>query len=130
MPAHGLKTPRITHHTVILLIEDDQSIREILGEMLGSEGYEVVTAENGQVGLEKLQTLTQACLVLLDLNMPIMDGWQFLEAKQALAVLRDVPVVVLSAVASSSRPIPGALRQLSKPIELETLFGILREHAA
>src|SRR4051812_19278934 len=94
---------RVTHRTVILLIEDDQSIRETLGEMLGNEGYEVIPAENGQVGLEKLQALSQACLVLLDLNMPVMDGWQFLVAKRALAAaLRDVPVVVISAVATSN----------------------------
>ena len=67
-------------HSTILLIEDDDSIREITQELLESEGYGVSTAANGQAALENLAKMEPLpCLILLDLMMPVMDGLTMLE---------------------------------------------------
>ncbi|MBC7713535.1 MAG: response regulator, partial [Rhizobacter sp.] len=82
----------------ILLVEDDQDIRETLIELLEGEGYEVFFAENGQVGLDKLsQSTILPNLILLDLMMPIKDGFQFCAEKDANPLIAHLPVVVMSA---------------------------------
>lgn len=82
----------------ILLVEDDQDIRETLVELLQEEGYEVFFAENGQAGLDRLSTIpTLPNLILLDLMMPIKDGFQFCLEKEANPKFAHLPVVVMSA---------------------------------
>src|SRR5438105_3128734 len=81
----------------ILVVEDDPMIREVLAGLLVDEGYEVDEAAHGLEGLERLR----ACrpdLIVLDLMMPVMDGWNFRDRQRQLADCADVPVVVLSAV--------------------------------
>lgn len=82
----------------ILVIEDDTDIRESVVEILRMEGYDVRFAENGQEAIELLPTLPAPTLLLLDMMMPIMNGWQFLEAQKANAKLADLKVVLVSAV--------------------------------
>lgn len=86
----------------ILIIEDNVEIRETLRDVFELEGYAVQLAENGQEGLlAATQERDPPCLILLDLMMPVMDGWQFLQAirTQGCEVLARVPVVVVSGVA-------------------------------
>lgn len=83
---------------IILIVEDDQAIRESLVELLEIEGYEVFSAENGQDGLEQLASCTHLpALILLDLMMPIMDGYQFCEEKALNEKITAIPVVIMSA---------------------------------
>jgi two-component system chemotaxis response regulator CheY len=82
----------------ILLAEDDQPLRDAMTELLNDAGYSVEAVSNGRDALDWLQdSPTPPKLILLDLMMPIMDGWQFLEAQQKAANTAAIPVVVLSA---------------------------------
>lgn len=82
----------------ILVIEDDQFIRELMREILESEGYNVATALNGQDALDQLKkTQELPFLIMLDLMMPIKDGFTFRKEQQSDPRLRNIPVIVLSA---------------------------------
>jgi CheY-like chemotaxis protein len=109
----------------ILLVEDDADIRQTLGELLTEEGYRVTTAANG---IEALAALNREeplpNLILLDLMMPGMDGWQFRVELEKMPRARRVPLVVLSAD-SQTRDIAdglGAVRSLRKPVGLDELL--------
>ena len=111
----------------ILVVEDDQDISESLRDLLESEGYHVATAANGREGIEVLRAQNlQPCVVLLDLMMPVMNGWQFLEAKAADDGLSAIPVVVVSAYGdrfdSACKATAGFI---SKPIDLGRLLGLV-----
>jgi CheY-like chemotaxis protein len=82
----------------ILVIEDDQFIRELMREILEGEGYNVATAINGQDAIDQLKKVdVLPFLIMLDLMMPIKDGFTFRKEQQADARLRGIPVIVLSA---------------------------------
>ncbi|GAB6197530.1 response regulator transcription factor [Lysobacter xanthus] len=81
----------------ILVVEDNAAIRESLGELLSAEGYGVELAPDGRAACDVLAQGSAPCTILLDLMMPVMDGWEFLEWK-ARSDYRDVPVVVLTAL--------------------------------
>ena len=68
----------------VLIVEDDNDTREMLGRFLELEGYTVETAENGKRALERLGSGVGACVILLDLMMPVMDGWQFRQSRSAM----------------------------------------------
>lgn len=112
----------------ILLVEDDSDIRGALENFLHDEGYPVETAENGKEGLAKLEKKKPG-LVLLDLMMPVMNGWEFLEEKNHRPPVSKVPVLVISAVPGSPR-IPGALGFLKKPIDLNRLMDFVELYCA
>ena len=80
----------------VLLVEDDAPTRDMLRRTLVKEGWEVLEAENGRVALEKLDGAVPA-LILLDLMMPEMDGFQFMEELRKRPQCRQVPVVVITA---------------------------------
>jgi CheY-like chemotaxis protein len=82
-------------HTIMVV--DDDDIRDALGEVLRTTGHEVVTAANGHEALELLRNGVSVCLVLLDLMMPVMDGYRFLEAQREDPDLSSIP-------SPSSRP--------------------------
>ncbi len=121
----------MTASRTILLIEDDAGIRESVAECLASEGYEVVTAANGEEGLELLRAAVRTPdLVVLDLVMPVMNGTQFLAALHADGRLRDVPVVLMTAaMPSGGMSIPEATAYLSKPFELDELLDAVARHS-
>ncbi|HET6346900.1 MAG TPA: response regulator [Myxococcota bacterium] len=104
----------------VLIVEDDFSIRESLSEMLREEGYTVETAEHGRQALERLHAGVQPAIILLDLMMPVMDGWQVLEALEAHPTLSRVPVIVVSAAVGN---VPAHARGfLRKPIRFAKLL--------
>ena len=111
----------------ILLIEDDEDIREALQTTLEMKGYEVSTACDGRQGLEALAKMKQPSLILLDLMMPIMDGWEFINYVSADNVLATIPVVVITANADSVGHVPHAKRVIKKPVDLDFLDEALRE---
>ncbi|HXU72437.1 MAG TPA: response regulator [Polyangia bacterium] len=106
----------------IVLVEDDDGIRETMASLLEDEGFRVVQAANGEEGLAGIRAAGDPCLVLLDLWMPVMNGWQMLAAMRRDAELARVPVVVISA-AGDLPPPDGAAAFLRKPIRLETLLA-------
>lgn len=81
----------------VLIVEDDAELREVMGLALESEGYNVESASDGREALERLRGGTKPCLILLDLMMPVMNGWQFRDEQVHDPTLADIPVVVVSA---------------------------------
>jgi CheY-like chemotaxis protein len=115
----------------VLVIEDHDDTREMVAMLLSAEGFTVVTAENGQRGLERLMR-TRPCLVLLDLMMPVMTGWEFRRAQLSLADpdLAAVPVLLLTAVPDAQRAAEQlhAAAVITKPLDFDTLIDSVRRH--
>jgi two-component system chemotaxis response regulator CheY len=112
-----------TQHRV-LVVDDDPDILDALGEILEVEGYVVDRARNGREALQRLDA-RQPDLVLLDLMMPVMDGWEF---ARSLAPGPRPPIIVLSAdrnVSVRAGEI-GAVEWLAKPFELTELLDVVR----
>ena len=112
----------------ILLVDDDEDIRDALSELLRAEGFSVATAPNGRAAISWLRQENPAsCVVLLDLLMPVMDGNEFLRAKRADPALSPLPVVVISASKSrlSSEDGPEVKAVVAKPIEIPLLLAAL-----
>jgi CheY-like chemotaxis protein len=112
-------------HTV-LVVEDEPELREMMRDALELNGYTVVTASNGRDALSKISGVDHICLVLLDLLMPEMNGWDFFEKMRQRADLASVPVVVHSSAPAA--PPVGVSRVLQKPLVLEGLLSVVREY--
>ena len=111
-------------------MDDDPDIREAMVEVLSDEGYEVTAVANGHEALTYLRSVTppkRPCLILLDLMMPVMNGWEFRQEQLADTALAAIPVIAITAggVAASSVPVPVLL---PKPLDVERLLDVLREH--
>lgn len=112
----------------VLVVEDDFDIRGVIRIALEAEGYTVATAENGREALDYLKAVGLPRLILLDLMMPVMDGWEFRAAQQADPAWASVPVVVISAdgrVSEKAQAL-GAAGGLTKPIDLDALLDTVR----
>jgi signal transduction histidine kinase len=112
----------------VLVVDDEAAIRETLGSALELEGYECRLAANGQAALSVLDEWL-ADVIVLDLMMPVMDGWAFRRAQRATPAVRDVPVVIASASpphADRDRDLAPAAT-ISKPFELGELFDALQD---
>src|SRR3954466_3369212 len=81
----------------VMIVEDDADTREMLERFLELEGFDVRTAANGQLALEALQADGTPCVILLDLMMPVMNGWQFREVQVRDPRFSRIPVVVVTA---------------------------------
>ena len=115
----------------ILLIEDEPDLRETLKDLLELMGFEVETAANGREGLVNLETKGPPCLIMLDLMMPVMNGWQFLDAlsKQPLHGNPAIPVIVVSAAVDMVEiQAQYGCRSLNKPVDIDKLLGMAHEH--
>ena len=113
----------------ILVVEDDDDIREVMQELLASEGYQVDVAKDGLDALDKLDDGVAAPpLILLDMMMPKMDGETFLKLLRGRPAMADAPIVVISGNAAA-REKATALHAdacLVKPFELDDLLGVVR----
>jgi CheY-like chemotaxis protein len=114
----------------IMVIEDDADVRNALTLILNTEGYHVVGVANGKEAIEKLRTDPPPALILLDLMMPVMDGWEFRDWQRHHPTLRAIPVVVVSADESirSRTHLAGIAGFLQKPIEYDLLLNIVRRY--
>jgi len=109
------------------VVDDDPDILEALSEILESEGFAIRQARNGQEALEILETVSPN-LILLDLMMPVMDGWEFAEKMRRRVDWSQIPVIVLSAdrnIGGRAREL-GALGYLAKPFELSALLSLVQ----
>src|SRR5437763_14895472 len=103
MPSDRVATKMTEPDAGILIVEDDTDVREAMAIFLAGEGYKVVEAGHGAEALDQLRSATVFCLILLDLYMPVMDGWAFRAEQLRDAALAAIPVIVISADDSASR---------------------------
>ena len=114
-----------------MVVDDDPDILEALAEILEVEGFAIRRARNGKEALERLGPRPPD-LILLDLMMPVMDGWEFAQKMRTIPDFVPPPIIVLSAdrnVAVKTKEI-GAVSYLSKPFELDELLGLVRRTLA
>lgn len=115
----------------ILIVEDDTSIRELLVELLESEGYFVSSAVNGLEGLKQLETESNPNLILIDLMMPVMDGYTFRSEQLKNNAWAKIPTVVMSAEANAKEKLKSynITAFLSKPVELDTILQTVERYS-
>jgi CheY-like chemotaxis protein len=112
----------------ILVVDDDSDVREALGEVLAEEGYATRLCDSGRAALDFLHGGGTPSLILLDMMMPGMNGWQFREEQLKDERLREIPVVVITA----SRMEPEAIQAhevLFKPVALGELVDAVQRNA-
>jgi len=109
----------------ILIVEDDRSIREALRGLLDDEGYSVTTAENGSQALDRLRSHEAPDLIILDLRMPVMDGWEFRAAQKTESSLAGIPVLAISADGSAKAAAIDAAAYLHKPLDQDALLDAI-----
>ena len=112
----------------ILLVEDDIATREAMTLVLEAQGYEVSSAANGQEALIQLRGGYRPALILLDLMMPILDGWGFRARQQQDPALASIPVVLLTAdtsIADRAAAL-GAADYVLKPVEIEQMLVAIK----
>jgi CheY-like chemotaxis protein len=117
--------PRCT----VLVVDDDEDIRETVVQVLEEEGYRTLSAEHGAEALEVLRREEHPpALILLDLMMPVMDGTAFRASQLADPRLAGIPVIVVSAytdLAEKAKTM-GSVQTLKKPLQLQTLMTAIR----
>jgi CheY-like chemotaxis protein len=112
----------------VLIVEDDPDIRDALQQALEIEGYNVVAAVNGAVGLEKLAVVQRPCLVLLDLMMPVMNGLEFLKELHQDDALAAIPVLMVTAYGKLAAEAQGTVGLVKKPIDLDVLLDFVKKY--
>jgi CheY-like chemotaxis protein len=115
----------------ILVIDDDPAILDMIAELLGFEGYHVITISEGSAAVAQAKVDPPA-LILLDLMMPEMSGWQIVAALQASGQTRSIPIVLLSArrdLRTTAAEL-GVTTFLEKPFELNDLLNVVERYAA
>jgi CheY-like chemotaxis protein len=116
----------VKHCRSVLIVEDDDAIRETMRVVLEMEGYTVYAANDGKEGIEVLSGMPRPCLILLDLMMPVMDGWAFVKALRHDVALATIPVVVVTAFSERAHDIK-AEAIVKKPIDMDHLYKLVRD---
>ena len=110
----------------VLVVEDDPDVREFMEMLLASSGYRTASAANGAEALERIRA-ERPCVVLLDLMMPVMDGWEFRARQLADPELARVPVVCVTAVYDPedvTRQLQ--LKCIRKPVDFDEVLAEVR----
>jgi CheY-like chemotaxis protein len=110
---------------IVLVVDDDQDIRDALCELLLDEGYQAVAAANGAEALSYLRSRELPCVILLDLMMPIMDGWEFRRQQKGDPKLSGIPVVAITAAGESRASTIAVDRILPKPLQIDHVLETL-----
>ena len=111
----------------ILVVEDDPDLRLVHSEILSHEGYAVLTAADGIEALDVVEHEGPPAVILLDLRMPRMNGWDLAERLRQRPAWRDIPIVVVAAhyrIAEEAAAI-GARAWLHKPVNIEHLLAVV-----
>src|SRR5689334_12821185 len=115
-------------HCPVLIVEDDADLREMMAQLLALEGFHTAAVANGREALDYLHHGRAPDVILLDLMMPVMDGWEFRRHQQADPALADVPVIVLSALDQSRTADVSAQAFLKKPLDFARLLELVRAY--
>jgi CheY-like chemotaxis protein len=108
------------------MLEDDDSIRNVMKLALEFEGYKVHVAANGQEGLKVLSTISNPNVILLDLMMPVMNGWEFADALGKNLEYARIPIIVVTAFAEKAKNSIRAAAVIKKPVDLNSLYETVR----
>lgn len=112
----------------ILVVDDDEAIREVLKMSLEMEGYPVMTATNGKEALDILSRSPNQGLILLDLMMPVMNGWEFVEEFQKVEKYSNIPIILISAYSERAKNLPAIQEVFSKPMNFNTLLDRVKSY--
>jgi DNA-binding response OmpR family regulator len=111
----------------VLVVDDDTDLCEMMARMLTSEGFDTDIAINGQQALDKAHANPPG-VILLDMTMPVMDGWTFRALQQGDASLAAIPVILVSALPLARLHKVGAAAILQKPFHKDQLIAAIRAH--
>jgi CheY-like chemotaxis protein len=114
----------------VLIVEDDADLREMMAQLLTLEGFAAATVSNGREALAYLRTNVAPDVILLDLMMPVMDGWEFRREQQRDRDMAGVPVIVLSALDQPRAVDVQADAFLKKPLDFDRLLELIRRYCA
>jgi CheY-like chemotaxis protein len=110
----------------VLIVEDHCASRDALRQLVEKDGRAVVIAGDGQEALDRVRSIPAPSLILLDLSMPRMDGWEFLQHKTADLTIAGIPTIVLS---GSPTELPAGARDLlAKPVNIERLLALIDQY--
>ena len=127
MDRYDIRVPK--RAGAILVVDDDASVRDAMAEMLSTLGYATDTAENGREALARIER-RRPTVILLDLKMPVMDGWQLLRELRAERATARIPVLILSAFGFEwEAELIAAQGYLHKPTDFETIRDTIRVYA-
>jgi CheY-like chemotaxis protein len=115
-------------HCPVLIVEDDADLRDMMAQLLALEGYRTESVPNGRAALDYLRRGDFPDVILLDLMMPVMDGWEFRRRQREDPQLARVPVVVLSALDQSRAVDLGGAAFLKKPLDFDRLLELVRQY--
>ena len=96
-------------------------------QLLDLEGYQVYTAANGREGVERLTVIERPCLILLDLMMPVMNGWEFMDHLRKSDTYSGIPILVVTAAGNQRAGDLHKVALLRKPVEIETLLTAIHK---
>jgi CheY-like chemotaxis protein len=114
----------------VLVVDDDYAVLDAVKDILEDEGYEVFLAANGLEALKELRRGIAPCIILLDLMMPVMNGWEFREEQLQDGTFARIPTVIVTAH-SRAEEAARELRAVSciqKPVEPEKLLAVIQQH--
>ncbi len=109
-------------------MEDNSDIRGLVSYLLREKGYAVIPAANGRAALQRLRRGSRPCVILLDLRMPLMTGWEFLRILQGRRRWASIPVIVMTGEPVRGQDLAGMPERLEKPIEPAALLQAVRKH--
>jgi CheY-like chemotaxis protein len=115
---------------LVMVIDDDEDIRAALSGLLEDAGFRVVAFGDGKQGLSYLAAGELPCLILLDLMMPVMDGWRFRVEQVMNPALASVPVIVITAGGTGDRGPDLGVEVVVKPFDAAALVAMIRRHCA
>jgi two-component system, chemotaxis family, chemotaxis protein CheY len=121
-------SPSAVAHCPVLIVEDDVELRDMMAQLLTLEGFVATAVANGREALEYLRKGDRPDIILLDLMMPVMDGWEFRRKQQSDPTLATVPVVVLSALDHRRAAEVDAVAFLKKPLDFDRLLELVRRY--
>ena len=121
-------SPSAVAHCPVLIVEDDVELRDMMAQWLTLEGFVAASVSNGREALEYLGRGHRPDVILLDLMMPVMDGWEFRRRQQANPAMAQVPVIVLSALDHVRTAEVSAEAILKKPLDFDRLLELVRSY--
>jgi len=124
-----MSTERLPHTCSVLVVDSDPEVIDLLRAALTPEGYRVASAPNGRDALDYLRSHAETCMILFELQLPVMDGVRFRAAQLRDRSLAWIPTVAMSAALDAGKKAReiGARRFVPKPLNLDDVRGVLRQ---